>query len=72
MINKDDLSYSHENRVLSEIENAISDIEDMREGIDKKLIYISKLLNNLKHHTLIRRAEDNEQQQQKGCGTQTL
>lgn len=69
MLNKDDLFYSHENRVLSEIENAISDIKDMRDNIDNKLIYINKLLENLKYNKLIRRAEDNEQQQQEGCST---
>lgn len=72
MLNKDDLFYSHENRILTEIENAISDIKDMRDNIDKKLSYINKLLDNLKYNNLIRRAEENEQQQQKGCSAQAL
>lgn len=72
MLNKDDLFYSHENRVLTEIENAISDIRDMRDNIDKKLTYINRLLDNLKYNNLIRRAEDNEQQQQEGCSAQAL
>lgn len=71
-MHKDEMFYMLHNKLITDIVADIEEIQEMQDEVNKKLIKIQNLFNQLKDHTRQLREEDHEQQQQEGRSQQAL